>query len=112
MNPLLLGRDILESLGAVMDMNPKSPALRIGSGSAPLVNSDAGRYAIDLKPESWRAICDAHASFASGTIRSLDDSEQDPVPAPRLRQPWRRQDVPLRRLSLRRQNRAGCCPLS
>ena len=50
-----------------MDMNPKSPALRIGSGSAPLVNSDAGHYAIDLKPESWRAIYDAHASFAAGT---------------------------------------------
>ena len=50
-----------------MDMNPKSPALRIGSGSAPLVNSDAGHYAIDLKPESRRAIYDAHASFAMGT---------------------------------------------
>ena len=64
---LLLGRDILESLGAMMDMSPKSPALRIGSGNSPLVNSDAGHYAIDLKPESWRAIYDAHASFASGT---------------------------------------------
>ena len=51
----------------MMDMNPQSPALRIGSGSAPLVNRDAGHYAIDLKPESWRAIYDAHASFASGT---------------------------------------------
>ena len=64
---LLLGRDILESLGTMVDTNPKSPALRIGSGSAPLVNSDAGHYAIDLKPESWRAIYDAHAPFASGT---------------------------------------------
>ena len=64
---LLLGRDILESFGAMMDMNPKNPALRIGSGSAPLVNSDAGHYAIDLRPESWRAIYDVHASFASGT---------------------------------------------
>ena len=63
----LLGRDILESLGAMMDVKPKSPALRIGSGSAPLANSDAGHYAMDLKPESWRAIYDAHASFVTDT---------------------------------------------
>ena len=51
----------------MMDKSPKNPALRIGSSSAPLVNSGAGHYAIDLKPESWRAIYDAHASFAAGT---------------------------------------------
>ena len=108
---LLLGRDILESLGAMMDVNPKSPALRIGSGSAPLVNSGAGHFAIDRqqRPEPWRAIYDARACRAP---RSQDDSGQDLDLASRLRQPWRRQDVPLRPLSLRHQSRAGCCQLS
>ena len=48
---LLLGRDLLEPLGATLDM--KNSWLRIGSGRSELLDSQAGHFAVDLRPDSW-----------------------------------------------------------
>ena len=51
---LLLGRDILEELQANLDM--RRGLLRIGSGTSQLVDSKAGHFAVELRPESWRPL--------------------------------------------------------
>ncbi len=48
---LLLGRDLLEPLGATLDMTHSF--LRMGSGRSELMDSQAGHFAVDLHPESW-----------------------------------------------------------
>ena len=54
---LLLGRDLLEPLGATLDM--KNSWLRIGSGRSELLDSQAGHFAVDLRPDSWLMLKDA-----------------------------------------------------
>ena len=53
----LLGRDLLEPWEATLDM--KHGVLRIGCGRSPLVDSQAGHFAVDLAPSGWLALKDS-----------------------------------------------------
>ena len=56
---LLLGRDFLEAVGASIDVARKK--LTVGSGSQPLLDSENRHFALELKPEKFKALSEAYS---------------------------------------------------
>ena len=54
-----VGADSLESVGANIDIGRKK--LSVGSGPQPLLESYDRRFALELKPEKYRALTEARA---------------------------------------------------
>ena len=81
---LLLGRDLLEPLGATLDM--KNSWLRIGSGRSELLDSQAGHFAVDLRPDSWLMLKDATSVRAVETPlpRRLQERKRRGPPRPQV----------------------------
>ena len=68
---LLIGRDILEALGGKVDTTRRE--LQIGAGRSPLHDSDAGHYAVDVRPGVWKTLNNTRK------FRSADDDLPKPL---------------------------------
>ena len=80
---LLLGRDLLEPLGASLDV--KNGFLRIGAGKAELQDSLAGHFAVELRPGDWLRIRDAAEQRETDrTPRRLQPKRRDGPPRPQV----------------------------